>query len=333
MRTERAHSYTWPPSSPHQAKARPSRRTKTKEFQRDVQRSLGIFWPKSHCWAQRGSQAFSLCLLRTWQARAILYRGESFLPSRTSLCLVSSFPQLTMTRGVISHCAALPLTFFRPVGWSAWFPEHLPPWHLCLTSPCPRHPTSSLGIHDPTLVSTESVLRVPQEALLTWDGGHLATPSFPQLTPPGLGPRKTNRSSVASWQPSFDFCFNKGWEGEFEPCGYLHFKTFKQSVHLPGTLCFSSESLSPTTSKIAPSTPGLPVLLLLMYLEDWWGHFEPCSLLGKQSALNHPWNSSERQKSQSSKGKYEGEVFFVGTTPTDYKMCFHSEGESSQLRV
>ena len=66
MRTERAHSYTWPPSSPHQAKARPSRRTKTKEFQRDVQRSLGIFWPKSHCWAQRGSQAFSLCLLRTW---------------------------------------------------------------------------------------------------------------------------------------------------------------------------------------------------------------------------------------------------------------------------
>lgn len=30
MRTERAHSYTWPPSSPHLAEARPSRRRKTK---------------------------------------------------------------------------------------------------------------------------------------------------------------------------------------------------------------------------------------------------------------------------------------------------------------
>lgn len=54
--------------------------------------------------------------MRTWQARAILYGGESFLPGQTSLCLVSSFPQLTTTGGVISHCAALPLAFLGPWG-------------------------------------------------------------------------------------------------------------------------------------------------------------------------------------------------------------------------
>ena len=31
------------------------------------------------------------------------------------LCLASFFPQLTTTGEVISHCAALPLAFFRPV--------------------------------------------------------------------------------------------------------------------------------------------------------------------------------------------------------------------------
>ena len=180
MRTERAHSYTWPPSSPHQAKARTSRRTKTKEFWREAQRSLGIFWPKSHCWAQRGSQAFSLCL-------------------------VSSFPQLTMTGGVISHCAALPLAFFRPMGWSAWFPEHLPPWHLCLASPCPRHPTSSLGIHDPTLVATESVLRVPQEALLIWDGGHQQLHPFRNWRHLGQAPEKQTAALWLLGSPALTF--------------------------------------------------------------------------------------------------------------------------------
>lgn len=123
----------------------------------------------------------------------------------------------------------------------------------------------------------------------------------------GWAPEKqTNHSSGAFWQPSFNFCFNKGW-GELETCGYLHFKTFKHSLSTClGTLCFSSVSLSPTPSKIAPATPGLP-LLLLMYGEDCWGRLGPCSLPGEESALTHPWDSSERQMSWSSKGKDGGE--------------------------
>lgn len=243
MRTERAHSYTWPPSSPHQAEARPSRRRKTKEFRREAQRLLGTFWPKSHFWAQRGSWAFSLCLLRTWQTRAILYRGESFLPSQTDLCLASFFPQLTTTGEVISHCAALPLAFFRPMGWSAWFPDHLPRWHLCLASPCPHHPTSSLGIHDPILVATESVPPTPQEALSIWDGGHQQLHPFRNWCRLGRAPEKQTAALWLFGSPTLTFVLVKGWEGEFEPvaiCILKHLNSLSTCL----ARCVSPVSLS-----------------------------------------------------------------------------------------
>lgn len=67
--------------------------------------------------------------------------------------------------------------------------------------------------------------------------GHRGAHASLQPILPGPGPGKTNCGSVAFWQPGFDFCFNKGWEGEFEPCGYLHFKTFKHSLFTCLALC------------------------------------------------------------------------------------------------
>lgn len=234
--------------------------------------------------------------------------GNLFFPADAGLYLASPFPHLIIIGQRISQL------FLRP-SLSSW-------------GEAPASQTTSLpsGSPPPSLWPSPdfgdlSLLCSWPRRLCESETGHQQLHSFPQLRLPELGPRKTNCSSMALWQPSFNFCFNEEWERNLNPAVICILKhSNRQSTCL--ALCVLWSVFS-----------ALPFLKLQQFCALLC-YYCMCLYAGPvgTSALNPlHWTApgiplEGSSQSLKGKGEGEGEVLFGEPTLVGYKRQPHFTG-------
>lgn len=121
---------------------------------------------------------------------------------------------------------------------------------------------------------------------------------------------------------------------ELEPHVYLYFKTFKQSVHLRGMMCFLPR---PSTPPCLHQQQPFWALLLLMHVESWGHMLSPWPPLKGSLYLSDPTQQFSEGQCSASSGKSrrwqgkEGVALFTRTLPWALKyIAFQREGLPSQ---